>query len=43
MAGRKIKEELSLEEKLVRALVSVEEQPYELLGNWCWTRIEGGM
>ena len=33
--GRK-KEELTLEEKLERALVPVEEQPYEVPVNWCW-------
>lgn len=33
--GRK-KEELTLEEKLERALVPVEEQPYEVPENWCW-------
>lgn len=37
--GRK-KEELLLEEKLKQALVPVEEQPYEVPGNWCWVRIE---
>ena len=29
--------ELSLEEKLEQILVPVEEQPYEVPGNWCWT------
>lgn len=37
MARGKKKENLSLEEKLERALVPVEEQPYEVPGNWCWT------
>lgn len=37
MARGKKKEELSLEEKLEQALVPVEEQPYEVPGNWCWT------
>ncbi|MCM1498755.1 MAG: restriction endonuclease subunit S [Clostridium sp.] len=36
MARGKKKEELSLEEKLEQALVPVEEQPYEVPGNWCW-------
>lgn len=36
MARRKKKEELTLEEKLEQALVPVEEQPYEVPGNWCW-------
>lgn len=39
MARGKKKEELSLEEKLEQALVPVEEQPYEVPGNWCWTRL----
>ena len=42
MARGKKKEELSLEEKLERALVPVEEQPYEVPGNWCWTKIKYG-
>lgn len=37
MARGKKKEELTLEEKLERALVPVEEQPYEVPENWCWT------
>lgn len=37
MAKGKKKEELTLEEKLERALVPAEEQPYEVPGNWCWT------
>lgn len=40
MARGKKKEELTLEEKLERALVPVEEQPYEVPGNWCWTIME---
>ena len=40
MARGKKKEELTLEEKLERALVPVEEQPYEVPGNWCWVRLE---
>lgn len=40
MARGKKKEELSLEEKLEQALVPVEEQPYEVPENWCWTRLE---
>lgn len=36
MARGKKKEELTLEEKLERVLVPVEEQPYEAPGNWCW-------
>ncbi len=36
MAKAKKKEALSLEEKLEQALVSVDEQPYEVPENWCW-------
>lgn len=39
MARGKKKEELSLEEKLERALVPAEEQPYEVPENWCWVRL----
>ena len=39
MAKEKKKRELSLEEKLEQALVPAEEQPYEVPGNWCWTRL----
>lgn len=39
MAKGKKKEESTLEEKLERALVSVEEQPYKVPRNWCWTRL----
>ncbi|MCM1235510.1 MAG: restriction endonuclease subunit S, partial [Ruminococcus flavefaciens] len=37
MARGEKKKELSLEEKLAQALVPVEEQPYEVPENWCWT------
>lgn len=40
MARGKKKEELTLEEKLERTLVPVEEQPYEVPGNWCWTYLK---
>ena len=40
MARGKKKEDLTLEKKLERALVSVGEQPYEVPGNWCWTKLE---
>ncbi len=33
------KVEISLEEKLKKALVSVEEQPYKIPNNWVWTRL----
>ena len=36
MARGKKKEELTSEGKLEQALVPVEEQPYEVPGNWCW-------
>ena len=39
MARGKKKEELTLEEKLEQALVPVEEQPYEVPGNWCWIHL----
>lgn len=42
MARGKKKEELSLEEKLEQALVPVEEWPYEVPGNWCWTYLTHG-
>ena len=42
MARGKKKEELTLEEKLERALVPVEEQPYEVPENWCWTYLTIG-
>lgn len=35
----KKKKELSLEEKLEQALVPVDEQPYEVPKNWCWTTL----
>jgi len=40
MAKGKKKEELSIEEKLERALVPVEEQPYEVPENWRWSKLE---
>lgn len=39
MARGKKKAELTLEEKLKQALVPVEEQPYEVPGNWCWVKL----
>lgn len=33
------KKDLTPEEKLAQALVPVEEQPYEVPGNWCWVRL----
>ena len=42
MAKAKKKEALTLEEKLEQALVPVEEQPYEVPENWCWTKIKYG-
>ena len=33
------KVEISLEEKLEKALISVEEQPYKIPNNWVWTRL----
>ena len=41
MAKRTKKETaLTLEEKLQQALVPVEEQPYPVPENWCWTRLD---
>ena len=37
MAKKKTKE-LSPEERLQEALVPEEEWPYEVPGNWCWTK-----
>jgi len=39
MAKAKKKEVLTQEEKLEQALVPVEEQPYEVPENWCWTTL----
>ena len=33
----KKKKERTVEEKLAEALVPVEEQPYLVPANWCWT------
>lgn len=38
MAKAKKKEALSLDEKLEQALVPLDEQPYEVPENWCWTK-----
>lgn len=38
--GKKTEKVLTLEEKLERALVPIEEQPYPVPENWCWTRLE---
>lgn len=38
--GKREAEELSLKEKLQQALVPVDEQPYEVPGNWCWTYLK---
>ena len=35
----KKKKELTIEEKLAEALVPVEEQPYQVPENWCWTKV----
>lgn len=35
----KKKQELTVEEKLAAALVREDEQPYEVPGNWVWTRL----
>ena len=38
--GKKTENTLTLEEKLAQALVPVEEQPYQVPGNWCWVALE---
>ena len=38
--GKKTEKALTLEEKLVQALVPVEEQPYPVPRNWCWTTMK---
>lgn len=38
--GKKAAKKLTPEEWLEQALVPVEEQPYEVPENWCWTRIK---
>lgn len=40
MAVKKKAENLTIEEKLARALVPESEQPYEVPKNWCWVRLE---
>lgn len=37
--GKKTEKVLTSEEKLEQALVPVEEQPYPVPENWCWTRL----
>ncbi len=37
--GKKAEQALTPEEKLEQALVSAEEQPYVVPGNWCWCKI----
>ena len=39
MAVKKKAENLTMEEKLVQALVPESEQPYKVPKNWCWTTI----
>ena len=36
--GKKKESALTPEEKLAQALIPVEEQPYQVPGNWCWIR-----
>lgn len=38
--GKKAEKVLTLEEKLEQALVPVEEQPYSIPENWCWTTVD---
>ena len=37
---KKAAKELTMEEKLAQAFVPVEEQPYKIPENWCWTTID---
>lgn len=37
---KKVAKELTIEEKLAQAFVPVEEQPYKIPENWCWTTID---
>lgn len=37
--GKKAEKELTIEEKLARALVLAGEQPYQVPENWCWVRL----
>ncbi len=37
--GMKKEKELTVEERLEQALVPVEEQPYSVPENWCWTKL----
>lgn len=37
--GKKVSRVLTPEEKLEQALVPVEDQPYSIPDNWCWTRM----
>lgn len=39
--GKKAAQGLTPEEKLAQALVPMEEQPYRIPENWCWTRLFG--
>lgn len=39
---KKAAKEMTMEEKLAQALVSVEEQPYKIPENWCWVYLTGG-
>lgn len=42
MTKVKKKESLSLEEKLEQALIQIDEQPYKVPENWCWTYLTSG-
>ncbi len=37
--GKKNEKELTIEERLERALVPAEEQPYSVPENWCWVKV----
>lgn len=38
--GKRAAKILTPDEKLEQALVPVDEQPYSVLGNWCWTTVD---
>lgn len=41
--GKKVAQGLTPEKKLAQALVPVEEQPYHIPENWCWTYLTSGV
>lgn len=41
--GKKVAQGLTPEKKLAQALVPMEEQPYHIPENWCWTYLTSGV